>query len=331
MAKKRIAYLDLVKLLTIYLVLVILGHVIIMLNHDLSVGGGLYDFIYTFHMPLFVMLSGYFVVSSCSKPFRHFIQTKARQLLLPSITCTLIACGYLYFFRDYANYRNEIIGNSWFLKILFVYFILIYLLKRTGLNDWALAVGSCMALFLIPHCSSLQLNLLFPYFWGGYMLKKYDVIGEWTITFRNLALFLLTFVALYVVQLKYRIPTYIPVNYETLWTQWHLILFRYMIGFAGCMSIIMGTAVIYKQMNAGLPCLDMLAKYGQMTLGVYVLQTILVINVFPDVVKVDVLDKFMFNVIVAPSIAMGFLLLCLWLISICSKNRVVDLLLFGGQ
>lgn len=330
MAKQRIAYLDLVKLFTIYLV--ILGHVIGMMVNGYSVGGRLSAFIYSFHMPLFMLLSGYFVSSrSLEMPFLVLLKIKAQQLLLPAVTCTTICCIYLFFFRDDVKYRDEIIGNSWFLKILFVYYVLFYLLKLIHVNGWFLLVASCTVLFLIPHGSTLQLNLLFPYFWGGYMLKKYHVIRERTIICKNLAFFLLAFVALYVIQLKYRIPTYIPVNYETLWTQWHLILFRYMIGFAGCMSVIMGIAYIYKNIEANLPYMDKLAKYGQMTLGIYVLQTILVINVFPDVVKVDIQDKFIFNVIVAPSVAMGFLLLCLWLISICSKNRVVDLLLFGGQ
>ncbi len=87
------AFLDLVKLMTIYLV--ILGHVVIMIDRNLSVGGELYRFIYTFHMQLFMLLSGYFVSSSFTKPFQLFVSEKARRLLIPTMSCKLITCFYL--------------------------------------------------------------------------------------------------------------------------------------------------------------------------------------------------------------------------------------------
>ena len=159
---KRIVYLDLVKLFTIYLV--ILGHVIAMMVNGYSVGGRLYAFIYSFHMPLFMLLSGYFVSSRLGEmPIVALIKKKGRQLLLPSITCTLICCVYICLTQEHPNYRDEMIGNSWFLKTLFVYYVLFGLLKRLPIDDWALCVVSCMALFVIPGCSSLQVNLLFPY------------------------------------------------------------------------------------------------------------------------------------------------------------------------
>lgn len=328
MGPNRIAYLDLVKLFTIYLV--ILGHVIIMMNPDLSVGGRLYTFIYTFHMPLFVMISGYFCGSSLSKPFLSFVKVKARQLLLPVLSCTVIACVYLFLFRDTANYRDEMIGNSWFLKVLFVYYLLVWLLKKTGFNEWVLFMISCVILFFIPRGSSLQLNLLFPYFWVGYSLKKYHILETMAVSSRYFVFFLLLFAGLYVVQTEAHIPTYIPINIETLGGMWRFILFRYMIGSCGCLFVILGIAYLNKKFK---PCslVNKVAKYGQMTLGVYVLQTILVINIFPDVVQWNIESEWMFNVIVAPVIALVFLVLCLWLILVLSKCKVLDLLLFGGQ
>lgn len=177
MAKHRIVYLDLVKLFTIYLV--ILGHVIAMMVNGYTVGGRLYSLIYSFHMPLFMLLSGYFVSSSTlNKPFGEFLFAKVQQLLLPAITCTLIVCVYLYIFRGTVDYRTEVIGNSWFLKTLFVYYVLFYLLKRIEANDWVLFVLSCVILFLIPHGSTLQINLLFPYFWGGASFAEVRSAGQ---------------------------------------------------------------------------------------------------------------------------------------------------------
>ena len=327
MGIRRIAYLDIVKLVTIYLV--ILGHVLIKMDPDLSVGGKLYAFIYTFHMPLFVLLSGYFAGSSLTKSFSTFVWTKARQLLLPVVPCTIIACIYLFLFRHQLNFRDEIIGNSWFLKILFVYYVLFYLLKQIKVNDWMLFVTSAALLFFIPMGSSLQMNLLYPYFWCGYFMRKYNVL-EKLCAGHYLLLVVMVFVGLYVCKLEYGIPTYIPINKDTLFGYWHLIAFRYLIGFVGCLMVIMLVSLLYNGFykSEGQSCL---AEYGKKTLGVYVLQTILVINVFPDVYQWNVESEFMLDVVFAPIISVCFLSVCLWLISVLSRSRILDLLFFGGQ
>ena len=44
--------------------LVIMGHVIAMMENGFIVGEKLYSFICSFHMPLFMLMSGYFVSNS---------------------------------------------------------------------------------------------------------------------------------------------------------------------------------------------------------------------------------------------------------------------------
>lgn len=58
MTEARNLRLDGVKLLLI--VLVVVGHCIEPTRYDNPVSGCLYSIIYSFHMPLFVFLSGYF-------------------------------------------------------------------------------------------------------------------------------------------------------------------------------------------------------------------------------------------------------------------------------
>ena len=326
---KRIGYLDHVKLYAIYLV--ILGHVVAMMVNGYAVGGRLINFIYSFHMPLFMLLSGYFVSSRLGEmPAMKLLKKKGQQLLLPAITCTLICCTYLWLTKEQPNYRDEVIGNSWFLKILFVYYILFGLLKRLPANDWVLCVASCAALFVIPGCSSLQVNLLFPYFWGGYLLRKYSVLerinSSWLYA---LALFLI-FGVFYSLQQHWGIPNYIAINCDSLKMNWHLILLRYLVAFSGSLSVITAVSFIYKHLECS-SFTNRLSRYGQCTLGVYVLQTILVINIFPDTLAWYVESELLLDIVVAPLLSVGFLAVCLWLIHWLSKNKIVDLLMFGGQ
>ena len=329
MGQQRIVYLDLVKLFTIYLV--IMGHVIAMMVNGYTVGGRMYAFIYSFHMPLFMMLSGYFISSkTLSRTVPDFLLTKARQLLLPAVTCTAICLLYLFLVREHVDVRSEIIGNSWFLKTLFIYYTLFSLFKRLPINDLILCIASCALLFVIPRCSTMQINLLFPYFWGGYMMKKYKILEKISFSWKYTILFVVSFGTLYYLQRYWNIPNYIEINIPSILGKSHLILFRYCVAFTGCLATISTISVIYKtcQNNAKVTAW---AKYGQWTLGIYILQTILVTNVFPDAQAWNVESEWLLDFVIAPLLSIAFLIVCIYLIHLISKNKTLDLIFFGGQ
>lgn len=322
-------YLDVVKLVAMYLIIIV--HVIASMVDGWVVGGYMIEVIRSFVVPLFILMSGYFISDRLlQKPFLELLIDKTRQLLLPTITCTIICCLYLFFCRDVTNFRDELIGNSWYFKILFVYYIFFWLLKRTPVNDWILAIVSCILLFVIPGGTTLQLNYLWPCFIGGYLLKKYDVLriiaGSWFMT----ALFMVMFINGYVCQLRFGIPNFIPISIDTLSIGWHFIVCRYFVIFSGCMSVILLLSLVDKYFKES-PYFIRLASLGKYTLGIYVLQTILVINVFPDTFAWCVESELLLDAVVAPLLSLAFLSLCLCLIQILSKSRIIDLLLFGGQ
>lgn len=329
MENTRIEYLDIVKLVTIYLV--ILGHVIAMMENGYVVGERLYSLIYSFHMPLFMLLSGYFVSSKSGElPLINITTKKAKQLLLPAFTCTTICLLYLWLARDHVNVRDEIIGNSWFLKTLFVYYTLFSLFKRLPFNDWILCFASCALLFVIPGCSSVQVNLLFPYFWGGYMMRKYKVLEKVSYSWKHAIFFILLFAGLYSLQRYWNIPNYIEINIHSLLDKPCYILFRYLVAFTGCLATITSISLVHKSWQS-FSFINKCAKYGQWTLGVYVLQTILVINIFPDTLAWHVETEWLFNLIIVPLLSLVFLAACICLIYLLSKNKISDLLFFGGQ
>ena len=330
MGNTRIEYLDIVKVVTIYLVIV--GHVIAMMVNGFYVGGRLYAFIYSFHMPLFMLLCGYFVSARAMQgSFGMLLMTKAKQLLLPSVTCAVICCIYLYLARNCVSFRDEIIGNSWFLKVLFVYYAIFYLLKHTRIKDEIILPISCVLLFVIPGGATLQINLLWPFFVCGYLLRKYSVLDKFGFSWGYAIGFVLLFIASYSLQRNLDIPNYVPINIETLYGQWYIILLRYVVGFSGSLAAIALISIIYKHFGTSSILLSKIAKYGQWTLGVYVLQTILVINVFSDTLAWYVESEVMLDLVVAPILSLFFLGACLFLINLFSKNKILDLLMFGGQ
>ena len=87
MKSRNIAF-DFLKLFAIFLVL--WGHCIQHMK-DTNTDEPVYLFIYSFHMPLFMMISGYFSISSLSMRIWPFLKKKFIQLLLPCLTWYVLA------------------------------------------------------------------------------------------------------------------------------------------------------------------------------------------------------------------------------------------------
>ena len=85
MGKDRIEYLDFVKFVAILLVCV--GHCYVMVPNLDSI---VRPIIYSFHMPLFMLVCGYFSIRSLEISIKSLLEKKSRQLLLPVISCTII-------------------------------------------------------------------------------------------------------------------------------------------------------------------------------------------------------------------------------------------------
>lgn len=92
MNNKRIAAYDAIKLFAIFLVL--WGHCILHLQgyeYDCN-DNWLYRLISSFHMPLFMMVCGFFGANVNRLDFKTFFLKKFRTLLMPALTMGIIFC-----------------------------------------------------------------------------------------------------------------------------------------------------------------------------------------------------------------------------------------------
>lgn len=100
--KQRILYWDVIKFFAIFLV--VYGHAIQNLN---PVGRTLWDSfmetnILTFHMPLFMIVSGYFARSLFKKDIKETVKNKFVQLVIPSVTTYFYYGSDTYLFKTYS-------------------------------------------------------------------------------------------------------------------------------------------------------------------------------------------------------------------------------------
>ena len=162
---------DVAKGLAIFLVM--WGHCIYYLCTLHSQSSEVNKVIASFNMPLFMLISGYFSISSLSKKPKVFFIKKSRQILLPIISwLVLIAIVEILSKEDIGSVISGIISQLWFLKTLFVCYVTLYLCKKLPVNDVVLCFLSVGGAFLIPKCSFLQYNWMLPFFWGGVLSEE---------------------------------------------------------------------------------------------------------------------------------------------------------------
>src|SRR5690625_7357700 len=104
---EREAYFDNAKLLLIFLV--VFGHMIQPFIDGSRPLNTLYMWIYTFHMPAFIFLSGFFAKGS--KGFKDIIKL-AQKLLIPYFIFQLIYTGYYYLIGE-SNWQASLFYPHW--------------------------------------------------------------------------------------------------------------------------------------------------------------------------------------------------------------------------
>ncbi|WP_099159341.1 acyltransferase family protein [Virgibacillus ndiopensis] len=175
---ERNAYFDNAKLALIFLV--VFGHMIQPFTDGSHGINTLYTWIYTFHMPTFIFLAGFFAKGFGDK---KYITKLAKKLLFPYLMFQLLYTGF-YFFIGNDDWQTGIFyphWSLWFLFSLFCWHLLLYWFKKVpAVMSVTIAVlfGLIVGYFNeVGHSFSLSRTFVFfPFFLIGYWLKKDHVL-----------------------------------------------------------------------------------------------------------------------------------------------------------
>ncbi|MFC0299595.1 acyltransferase family protein [Virgibacillus soli] len=175
---KRNAYFDNAKFILIYLV--VFGHMLQPFVQDSQSLNTLYTWIYTFHMPVFIFLAGFFAKGAGSLAY---ITKLAKKLLVPYIIFQVIYTGY-YLAIGKQNWLADSIfyphWSLWFLVSLFCWHILLIFYKKLPPSlsvVIAVQVGLIVGYFgQVGHTFSLSRTFVFfPFFLLGYWITVEQV------------------------------------------------------------------------------------------------------------------------------------------------------------
>lgn len=324
--KERDIVFDALKFFAIFLVL--WGHAIQHLSTREYFDEPVYRIIYSFHMPLFMTIVGYFSSSIVKLNPYPFLLKKSRQLLLP-------ACTFGLFFLFLGIYRwggvtpgvRMWMYSFWFLKCAFSCCILYYFGRKIIQNPVILILAT---LIISQFCFIYQINRMYPCFVFGLILHdNINYIRRHASTFSIISgiVFLLMLIPwnadFWTVESeKIRIGIQINTAY------YYYNTYRIVIGLVGTLFFISFFTVLFSKAGAS-PTLRKVCQYGQETLGIYLIQTFLLELILPRFLSLDTQGFIMYNFLLTPLISLVILIGCLIIIRIIKKSGILSFLLLG--
>lgn len=335
---KRLLSFDALKLFAIYLV--IWGHCIQEFNslpcHEIS----MYRYIYSFHMPLFMMISGFFSVSSLKLKFIIFIKKKFKDLIYPVLAWGSI--GWIVFeAQNSFHYGNSSfcfwglfsdyywIADFWFLKSCFICYVLAYLECHSKIQKkYSITMFIVAGFAIIP----FHVWTLFPCFILGRELRQNKKLMKKILDY-NYILLLLFFIMLLFWNAETwnkssGIPNIQTTNIQELSIFVFYKLYRLLIGIIGSLAFMSVFLIIFKkeiQSNFIKHCIE----FGQYTLEIYLIQFVLFDWILNNNIILGISDSVFFNLIETPFIACIILLFCIAIAKAINQSTILKKLLLG--
>lgn len=338
MNKQRITYLDTARCLGILLVL---------LGHCLQYAGPAeafwsnrtWLFIYSFHMPLFMVVSGFFFGNSLNKPSGSLLKNKAVQLLLPCVAWSLLyvllytgAYAVVYHTLHLPPLFSELF-RFWYLKALFAVFFIAHFSRKVLPSDWVACIVSVALVSLVPKMNVCNVSTMLPFFWTGHFLRKYTMnlstsrVG--TIALLCGSVFLAMQVGWSADKTMYQTPILLidRTGGGIDWTNATAVAYRFLIGATGSIAVL----ALLRWVAERCPDVHRLARcnaVGRETLGIYLLQTWTLETVFTYVAPGWTGTMYY---VAVPVLTVAELALCMTLIRLLERNRWSALFLLGKR
>lgn len=183
--------------------------------------------IYSFHMPLFFILSGY-LYNEAKYSYKSLVFIKLKRLGIPFLSLSIIILfiktiashfvrlnqpvNFSSLYTIFLNPSNSYVGLLWFVHTLFFIFLLYPAIKTALKKDWAIVIIFIILNSFIPTSNRIIVNL--PFF----------AFGLWLQNWKNFKPFLPLVLLFF--------PTYI------LFSSFDIFIFQFLLGIIGSLAVI---------------------------------------------------------------------------------------------
>jgi fucose 4-O-acetylase-like acetyltransferase len=274
--------------------------ILVVLGHCIQDGSGvdfsanalyfsdkLYQLIYSFHMPLFMILSGYLAWGSVNKANdraarRSLLKRRAQSLLIPIFLWTGIDYVRI-LVTNYINgspqpeaivfvYFYNALNNLWFLWAVWWCFLIVYLVHYFMKDNWAVYVIIFLAMFVIPDGLGLgAYKYMLPYFVFSYY--SHDFAKKHKPIFPILVIIYIGLFSLYNEESFIYLTGYKLIGKDVV-HQLYLDIYRMVIGFVGSGVVIMLWKFITQHTQYEFKLLQQL---GKASMGIYILSGYIIV------------------------------------------------------
>mgnify|MGYP003392391984 CR=1 FL=1 len=339
----------------IAIILVVYGHVI---EHSMApwtqdfFQNPVFKIIYTFHMPLFVFISGYLMANSLNRnSVREVFKSRCKSLFVPFVSLSVLGGIMIYalgiIFGNNLG-RVDILGDLadqlllnplvWFLFTLFVMSsVLLYSVKLEKHFGVIIFGPIYLLIMIIPYnnyCALYYIKWFYLFYAAGYFLNRYNIkISNTALKAMVLLVSLIMFSLLVTYWTK---NDYIYINkMNFVSTQYFYeflrVIYRYIMGFLGIIIVFyLGSCLLKTKMAS------FLGHIGMYSLDIYIIQMLTLEGIYPRWIykariHLDFSSPYVLY-IVAPLITIFFVGTCV-LISkfLIRKNYLLNKLLLGGR
>lgn len=344
--KERNQYLDVVR--GIAIILVIIGHCIQYgYNSDYYVSAGyfnniLFKTIYSFHMPMFAVCSGYlFYFTISRKGVINLLKNRIIGLGFPIITVGVISFC-LKFSKENYSLKGDVslffyscLGSLWFVLALLYCSLIFILLKAVFFKVSIIAIIALIPLFfVIPDTFNLHyMKYLYPFFAVGYLWNAYG--GVWKINTRRLKVALVgsgIIMVLLVVKMDANVFVYQATYCLLNSTEWmksiYYAMYRWIIGAMGCVFIYSAIYLLMSYLSRCKKVISILTSLGTTSLGIYIFQRIIIELFLLDFIKQQTFLVPWYGIILEILIVT---VVCWTLTKLTQKSRILKFLLLGGR
>lgn len=288
-------------------------------------------------MPLFMMISGFFSSNSYIINYKSLVQKKGRELILPVLTWGLIFYIGSVFIKlsngeplfPYWDLRAILTKNLWFLKSVFLCYILAYIcFKNNQTNYLFLLLTFCISLFVTSH----NMCIMYPAFIIGYYLNRNNQL------IFSKKLMLISFVLFIILLIPWDssfwpIPDLVEILISTgsasIGSDLFKLFYRIAIGTCGSLFFITLFSILLSQRNNNF--ITKIAEYGKYTLGIYIFQFFILETILGKYIKLDQLNSLLFHFVVTPIISITLLILFASIVKYAYSNAPFPLLLWGKK
>ena len=299
----RNLYLDILKFVNI--ILVIIGHSIQYgSGMEYLVGGKclynpIFSFIYSFHMPLFMLISGYLFYFSCkNKTENELLFAKAKQILIPLFCWSFVSLlvHIIKIVLGVSSYKLSIIwilqtilsgfwGGPWFLWAIWWSSLSIIIGRKFFKDSPIFYFIICISMFFVPDKDNTAVyKFMLPFFILAYLFNKFDLKNKLEKIYSHKVFGFTILFAFLILLPHFNFDTYIyTTGYyildKNIVYQLHNDCFRFVIGLVGSIAVM---CIVHAFVDV-IPLVinRCMAYIGSCTLGIYLVSN----YIFDEVLK----------------------------------------------